>query len=247
MKLLVSVKSVGEVVEALKGGVHIIDVKNPKEGSLGAHFPRVIRRVKGVVSGKAEMSAAIGDVPNLPGTASLAALGAAVSGANYVKVGLFGVKTAKEAEELMREVCRAVKEYEDEAMVIAAGYADFERFGCVNPLGLPRIAYRAGADGVMIDVKEKDPPRKLFECLSDEELMKFVKEAHSLNLIVALAGNLYAGDVKRVCRLGADVIGVRRGVCFKGDRINGKVDYRLVAKFVEEIRRNELLARNNVR
>jgi len=78
---------------------------------LGAHFPRVIRQVKEAVSGAVEVSATIGDLPNLPGTASLAALGAAVSGARYVKAGLFGVRTIGEAEAMMREICRAVKEY----------------------------------------------------------------------------------------------------------------------------------------
>jgi len=89
MRLLVSVRDVDEALEAVKGGAHIVDVKNPEEGSLGAHFPRVIRQVKEAVSGAVEVSATIGDLPNLPGTASLAALGAAVSGARYVKAGLF--------------------------------------------------------------------------------------------------------------------------------------------------------------
>ena len=111
LKLLVSVVNNTEALESIKGGAHILDVKNPKEGSLGANFPCIIRQIKEVVPKTVEVSATIGDLPNLPGTASLAALGAAVSGADYVKAGLFGVKTIEEATALMNEVCKAVKEY----------------------------------------------------------------------------------------------------------------------------------------
>ncbi|MCZ2856199.1 MAG: hypothetical protein O2U62_03805, partial [Candidatus Bathyarchaeota archaeon] len=130
MKLLVSVVNETEALEAVRGRAHIIDVKNPKEGSLGANFPRVIRRVKEIVPDNVEVSATIGDLPNLPGTASLAALGATACGADYVKAGLFGVKTSVEATILMKEVCEAVRDYGDASKVIAAGYADFKNVGC---------------------------------------------------------------------------------------------------------------------
>ncbi|MCJ7722212.1 hypothetical protein MUO98_07410, partial [Candidatus Bathyarchaeota archaeon] len=41
MKLLVSVVDKTEALESIRGGANILDVKNPKEGSLGANFPRV--------------------------------------------------------------------------------------------------------------------------------------------------------------------------------------------------------------
>ena len=242
MKLLVSVVNKREALEAVKGEAHIIDVKNPKEGSLGANFPRVIRQIKEIVPDNIEVSATIGDLPNLPGTASLAALGAAASGADYVKVGLFGVKTSAEATILMREVGRAVKDYNNASKVIAAGYADFNKVGCLNPLKLPRVAYKAEADGVMIDVKIKGSESKLFNFLSDKELKKFVDEAHSFNLIAALAGSLVMQDVPRLYDLGADVIGVRKAVCSKRDRLNGKVQRRAVLEFAKEISMYEKVA-----
>jgi hypothetical protein len=243
VKLLVSVINKAEALEAINGGAHIVDVKNPKEGSLGANFPRVIRQVKDVVPDNVEVSATIGDLPNLPGTASLAALGAAVSGADYVKVGLFGVKTPTEATILMKEVCRAVKDYNNALKVVAAGYADFNKLGCLNPLMLPRVAYKAEADGVMIDVKIKNSESKLFNFLGDKELKKFVDEAHNFDLIAALAGSLDRQDVPRLYDLRADVIGVRRAVCSKRDRLNGKVQGREVLKFAEEIGMCEKVAR----
>ncbi len=235
MRLLVSVVNKREALEAVKGEAHIVDVKNPKEGSLGANFPRVIRQVKEIVPDNIEVSATIGDLPNLPGTASLAALGAAASGADYIKAGLFGVKTSAEATILMREVCRAVKDHKKASKVIAAGYADFNKAGCLNPLKLPQVAYKAEADGVIIDVKIKDSESKLFNFLGDKVLKKFVDEAHNSNLIAALAGSLDRQDVPRLYDLGVDVIGVRRAVCSKRDRLNGEVQRRAVLEFAKEI------------
>jgi uncharacterized protein (UPF0264 family) len=235
LKLLVSVVNKTEAVDSIKGGADILDVKNPKEGSLGANFPRVIREIKEVVPENLELSATIGDLPNLPGTASLAALGAAVSGVDYVKVGLFGVKTSEEATTLMTEVVRAVKEYDRNLKTIASGYADFRYVGCVSPMELPTIAHKAGADGVLVDVKIKNGKDNLFSFLTGEQLGDFVTQAHNYNLLAALAGSLDKHDIQRVQSLGADIIGVRGAVCSKKDRLAGKLESKKVAEFAEEI------------
>ena len=78
MKLLVSVIDAAEARLALAGGVDIVDVKNPAEGSLGAPAPGVIAQVRDVLSAHAPLSAAIGDLPCLPGTAALAAPSATI-------------------------------------------------------------------------------------------------------------------------------------------------------------------------
>jgi uncharacterized protein (UPF0264 family) len=235
LKLLISVVNKAEALDSINGGADILDVKNPKEGSLGANFPRVIRQVKEVTPKNLELSATLGDLPNLPGTASLAALGAAVSGVDYVKAGLFGVKTSEEATALMTEVVRAVKEYDSGLKTIASGYADFRTVGCVNPLELPMVAHNAGADGVLVDVKVKDGKTNLFSFLADEEFKELVDAAHDYGLLAALAGSLDTQDIPRVHRLGADIIGVRGAVCAKKDRVSGKLEQEKVTAFVEAI------------
>jgi uncharacterized protein (UPF0264 family) len=235
LRLLVSAVDRAEALESIRGGAHILDVKNPKEGSLGANVPRIIKQIKEAVPKNVEVSATIGDLPNLPGTASLAALGAAVSGADYIKAGLFGVRTPEEATALMREVCKAVKDYDSDLKVIAAGYADFRAVGCTSPLELPEVAHVVGADGVLVDVKVKDGVKNLFNFFTDEELRELVKKAHDNNLIVALAGSLDKKDVPRVYDLDADILGVRGAVCTRGDRVSGKVQKEKVMEFVKEI------------
>jgi uncharacterized protein (UPF0264 family) len=235
LKLLVSVVDEAEALESIKGGAHILDVKNPKEGSLGANFPRVIKQVREAVPSEIEVSATIGDLPNLPGTASLAALGAAVSGVDYVKAGLFGMRTPEEAKLVMREVCKAVKEYDRDVKIIAAGYADFRTVGCVSPMELPDVAYNVEADGILVDIKVKNGKSNLFNFLTDEELREFVEDAHNNDLIVALAGSLDKQDVPRVHDLAADIIGVRGAVCTGRDRVEGVVQKEKVMEFAKEI------------
>jgi uncharacterized protein (UPF0264 family) len=235
LELLVSVVNQLEALDSIQGGAHIIDVKNPKEGSLGANFPYIIHNIREVMPENLELSATLGDLPNLPGTASLAALGAAVSGVNYVKVGLFGVKTSQDATTLMKEVVRAVKDYDTNVKTIASGYADFRYVGCVSPMELPLVAFNAGADGVLVDVKIKSGQSKLFKFLNDEQLSKFVKDAHNYNLIAALAGSLDKTDIKRVHDLGADIIGFRGAVCTKKDRVSGNLEQQKVTELVEKL------------
>lgn len=105
MLLLISPKNIEEAKEAIAGGAHIIDVKNPPEGSLGANFPWVIEEVKNITPKNLLVSATVGDVPYKPGTVSLAALGVAVSGADYIKVGLYGTKTYYEAVDVIGKSC----------------------------------------------------------------------------------------------------------------------------------------------
>ena len=101
MELLVSAINIDEAKQAVKGGADILDVKNPKEGSLGANFPWVIREISDFADEDMIVSTTIGDVPYKPGTVSLAALGCAVSGSNYVKVGLYGPENYDEAMEVL--------------------------------------------------------------------------------------------------------------------------------------------------
>ena len=214
-----------EARAAVRGHADIIDVKNPREGSLGANFPWVIRRIKEEVS--VPVSATIGDFDFKPGTAALAALGAAVSGAEYIKVGLFGIKTAEQAIELLKAVVKAVKEFDGGKKVVSAFYSDYSRIGSVSPFELPRIASEVDIDVAMVDTAIKDG-KSTFEFLSENELKKFVADAHEFGLETAIAGSLKFEDIPAVKRINPDIIGVRGMLC-GGDR-NGRIKEELVRR-----------------
>ncbi|RZB29455.1 MAG: (5-formylfuran-3-yl)methyl phosphate synthase [Candidatus Argoarchaeum ethanivorans] len=230
MKLLVSPISVEEARIALDGGADIIDVKNPKEGSLGANFPDVIQSVKRVIT--KPMSVAIGDFNYKPGTASLAALGASVAGADYIKIGLFDVQTREQASEMTERVTKAVKQYDSKKKVVICGYSDYNRINSISPFELPGIVSDAGADVVMMDTGVKDG-RSTLEFLNLEKLESFIGSAHQYGLLAAIAGSLTFEDIEALKEVAPDIIGVRGCVC-GGDR-NSSIKLELVRELKERI------------
>lgn len=216
MRLLVSPINIDEALAAVNGGADIIDVKNPKEGSLGANFPWVIKAIKDAVDSKSPVSATIGDMNYKPGTASLAALGAAVAGAEYVKVGLFDIQTREQALDMAEHVVRSVKDYDPTKKVVISGYSDYKRINSIPVSELPAVCAESGADVVMMDTGIKDG-RSTFEFMSIEELSRFVTVAHDLGLETAIAGTIKFEDIEPLNLICPDIIGVRGCVC-GGDR-----------------------------
>lgn len=227
MKLLVSPFNFKEAQTAIHGGAHIIDIKNPKEGSLGANFPWVIKDVKEIIPSGMEISATLGDLEFKPGTASLAAYGLASIGVDYIKGGFYGIKTRQQAMEMASSLVRAVEGFNSKFII--AGYADFHEIGSISPQELPKIAEANGADGVMIDTARKDG-RGLLDHMSPESLTDFVKKAHSLGLITALAGSIKMEHIDILKATGTDIIGVRGLVCSGGDRVKGTISREKVAQ-----------------
>ncbi|MFO8019484.1 MAG: (5-formylfuran-3-yl)methyl phosphate synthase [Promethearchaeia archaeon] len=238
IKLLISPKTLEEantIIEAK--GVDYIDCKNPKEGSLGANFPWIINQMKDLIPPGDDtlLSAAIGDFPQLPGSASLAGLGAAVSGADIIKVGLKGPENKQEGIELMSKVVKAVKNYNEAVMVVAAGYADQQRMKS-SPyfLDIPEIAAESGADIAMLDTFIKDDKR-LFDFLTIDQLKKFKRKASALKLPIALAGRLKIKDMEKINSINPDIIGLRSAVCEGFDREKGTIKKELIQKLKKEL------------
>jgi uncharacterized protein (UPF0264 family) len=232
VKVLISPSDEKEAVEAIAGGADIIDVKNPREGALGANFPWVIKRIREIAPPHVEVSCTLGDIPNLPGAMSLAAVGAATTGVDYVKAGLYGLKTKDDAVYLMKNIGRAIRDFDSSIKVAATGYADAARIGSVNPLLVPEIAYEAEVDIAMVDTAVKDD-KNLFSFLTAKQLASFVEKAHVYGLEVALAGSLRKEHLPMVYSLGAEVVGLRGAACTYGDRVNGRITKEKVRELVE--------------
>lgn len=222
----VSIREAGVVARA---GADILDLKNVKEGSLGANFPWVL---SGVISKYRrpglKFSAAVGDLGYKPGTAALAAYAAASIGADYVKAGLYAVKNAGQAAELAAAVVRGVKAANPRAAAVIAGYADWRRFGGLAPWPLVRAAAAAGADAVMLDTALKDG-RSLFDNMTRAELLRFLRLARAAGLRTALAGSLKAAHLPLIRELAPDIVGLRGAVCLGGDRTRPVCPKRLAA------------------
>lgn len=232
MELLVSVVNLDEAKEAIKGKADILDIKNPKEGSLGANFPWIIKQIS-EYSQDMIISTTVGDVTYKPGTVSLASLGCAVSGSNYIKVGLFGTKNYDEAKEVMDAVVKTVKEYDSNITVVACGYADSYNIDSVSSDLIPKVAHDSGCDVAMLDTYVKDG-RRLTDYLDKTQLAEFTETSHNYNLKVALAGSVNKEDMSLLKSISCDIVGVRGCVCTDGDRNNGVVS----SKLIEELKDN---------
>jgi (5-formylfuran-3-yl)methyl phosphate synthase len=229
MRLLVSVVSAVEAHGALAGGADIVDVKDPDEGALGAPAPRVLADVVEAVGGPVPVSVALGDMPDLPHTAALAARGAVGCGATYVKVGLRGVRSLDGAVRLVSVVADAV----GPQAVIAAAYADAVALDppALAPAWLPSLVERTGIAGALVDTFVKDG-RGLYGWLSVSELAELVARTRVAGGTFGVAGQLRLGELGRVA---ADVVGVRSAVCRGGDRA-AELEAQLVAAAVAEVR-----------
>ncbi|BDZ68860.1 (5-formylfuran-3-yl)methyl phosphate synthase [Methanobacterium ferruginis] len=234
MLLLISPINTQEAREAITGGADIVDVKNPKEGSLGANFPWVIKNIREITPKDMQVSATLGDVPYKPGTVSLAAAGAIVSGADYVKVGLYGTKNYSEAVEVMENVVRTVNEFNSDAIVVASGYADAHRVGAVDPMEIPQVAADSGADLAMVDTAVKDG-KTLFDFMDEDALSQFTDKTHDYGLKSALAGSVTQEQLAILAGLGCDVVGIRGAACVGGDRNSGTIHHEAVAKLKQMV------------
>lgn len=221
MKVLISPISLEEARVVIEGGCDILDLKNVKEGSLGAQPPWMLKSIVDTLGGKGVMlSATLGDLPFKPGTAGLAAFGCASCGVDYVKAGLHGATNLDQAREMMTSVVKSVRMVGDSIITVASGYADWKRFGGVNHLDLVRAAHDSGADVAMLDTFIKDG-QTLFDSLTESDLKEFTDLSHSFGMLVALAGSVKREHLAPLARVGCDIVGVRGAVCQKGDRTTG--------------------------
>ncbi|MGH7369679.1 MAG: (5-formylfuran-3-yl)methyl phosphate synthase [Candidatus Methylomirabilaceae bacterium] len=214
MKLLISVRDEDEAAAAVAGGADIVDVKNPDEGSLGAQQPHVIAAIARMIPVGIDVSASIGDVPNLPGTVALAGLGAALCGIRFVKVGLLGTRTPAEAARLLEVLSGALTLANRRIGLVACAYADADHVGSLDPILLPQMA-APFVEGCMIDTAIKDG-RSLFHYLPDAAVARFIERCRDRGLFAALAGSLRPEDFSRVRTHGADIVGIRSAACLGG-------------------------------
>ena len=110
MLLLISPINHEEALESIKGGADIVDVKNPKEGSLGANFPWVIKEIRELTPEDKLVIATGADNFKPP-----------MEGINAT--GVFGMKTPKDAVDMQNYI---KTEGVSDVVVIGAGLIGME-------------------------------------------------------------------------------------------------------------------------
>jgi len=238
MQLLVSVRNADEARDALDGGADVIDAKDPSRGALGAVDGLTLARVVSVTGRERPVSAALGDVCGERET-ELLAHQAAAHGVSFIKVGFAGVSDADRAGMLLAAAVRGAGGASGSCGVIAVAYADADRAEAISPAAVIRIAHDMGARGVLMDTAHKEG-RTVFAIMGELYLGEWVAEAHRQQLMVALAGQLGAGDFSRARSLGVNMVGVRGAACV-GSR-TGVVSRNRVAALAAAVKERQTVA-----
>lgn len=223
-RLLASVVSVAEAAIALEGGADIIDLKNPREGALGALPLQTIQQIVDFVDGRVPVSATIGDLPMQPSVVADMVRKTADTGVDIVKIGLFGQDGHEECiRALETHTARGIR-------VVAVLFADaLPDFGVLTTLA------HAGFHGAMLDTADKKRGR-LVDYLPEGMMRDFLLSGRRLALLTGLAGSLRIEDVDFLASLKPDYLGFRGGLCLDSDR-NAEFDLarlREIARLLRE-------------
>ncbi len=205
-RVLASVTSVIEASLALDGGADIIDLKNPRQGALGALPIQTIQAIVAFVAGRVPVSATIGDLPMHAATVAERVRETADTGVDIVKIGLFGQTGHQDCIAAVAPL--AARGIGVVAVLFADGQPDFGL--------LPSMA-QAGFMGAMLDTADKKSGR-LTDCLSEAMLGNFVQTGRRLGLLTGLAGSLRLQDLDVLVPMAPDYLGFRGALCHGGDR-----------------------------
>jgi uncharacterized protein (UPF0264 family) len=218
MRLLISVRSRDEALDALQGGADIIDAKEPAAGALGAVSLSTFASIADCIAGQVPVTAALGDAGHEQSLEDLArAFGQA--GAAFVKVGFAGVDCRDRVSSLLAAALRGVSA--TGAAVVAVAYADSDRVAALSPDAIVAAAAVAGAQGVLLDTATKDGVG-LLQLFDESALSAWVRLVHANGMLAVLAGQLRKLDLAVVRSMGANIAGVRGAAC-DGDR-DGRIN-----------------------
>lgn len=209
--VLASVTSVEEARIALEAGADIVDLKNPSMGALGALPLNLIRQIVSFVDARKPVSATVGDLPMNPGTLYQAVTDTAATGADIVKVGLFGHDGQVECIQALTQASQqGIK-------IVAVMFADQQ-----PDFSLVPILASAGFHGAMLDTAEK-AAGGLRQWMGDTALRAFVTSCKAHGLLTGLAGALRMPDVQPLLVHNSDYLGFRGALC-GGDRRESALD-----------------------
>jgi uncharacterized protein (UPF0264 family) len=201
---LASVTSAAQAELALRGGANVIDCKDPATGALGALDRAAVQEIVRLVGGRAPVSATIGDLPADPDVMLAAAAAMAATGIDVVKVGFFGDRDPRPA------IAALGREKHARAQLVAVLMADRDPDFALLP-----VLAAHGFRGAMLDTAGKSSG-SLTDVLPTARLAEFVTAAHAAGLFAGLAGSLQSGDVAKLQRVGADILGFRGALCVSG-------------------------------
>ena len=210
----------------------IVDVKNPRDGSLGAASLAQMHTIAALARhAHHPLSLTLGNGP--PWQTSDGYSVERVVGeldVQYVKLGLAGVIevcTYLELFDLLCDTVVRIRKLNRRVTIMLATFADYHRCAAPAPPDLVELAAMCGADGILVDTFEKKPNESLFTHLTWRELsqLRFRCAMHALRL--ALAGNLRLGHVFLLRNIQPHYVGFRSALTRGGQRRSALDEHKL--------------------
>jgi uncharacterized protein (UPF0264 family) len=223
IELLVSVRDGREAAEALRGGADLIDVKEPRAGSLGRPSNRQVAEVVEVVRVAKPVSVALGELPGIESDGGI--LLELESTVSFAKVGLAGVAGTANWRERLATLWSGLP---PGVAPVAVVYADFESAKCPPPGEILDAARSAGVATILLDTYDKRGPG-IVASMGREALRDLVSTVKEMEFRTVVGGKVALDDIPILEEAGADIIAVRSAVC-DGDRTS-RVSSRRVAEF----------------
>lgn len=210
--MLASVMTVAEAKVALELDADIIDLKNPREGALGALPLSTVREIVTVLDKRITVSATVGDAPYGPSQIAHKVLATAAMGVDIVKIGIDPNRSDKKSWREMTGLLKADSGNVDVCLIAVLFGDDILPFDWADELA------KSGFHGVMLDTADKRGGG-LRTRHGDGDLKYFVEHARSLNLLCGLAGSLRIEDISPLLEMAPDYLGFRGALCRDADRI----------------------------
>jgi (5-formylfuran-3-yl)methyl phosphate synthase len=210
--LLVSVRDAREALAALEGGAHVIDVKEPRRGSLGAAEASAIEAVVRAVAGRVPVTAAAGELMDLVRTPPPKM----PDGVSLFKIGVAGCRVLPHWQVRWREAMAALwPKPNAPAQAAAVVYADWRTAAAPLPEEVLHAATEFGCPALLVDTWSKSSGT-LFDHWPIGELQAFVDEVRSRGMHIVLAGSLVGECLAAASQLKPDLVAVRTAVCEAG-------------------------------
>lgn len=204
MKLLISIREPGEAVDAVRGGVDILDVKEPRRGSLGAPDLATVQRVVAACPDEIPLSIACGELRERRGF-SLRDIPTSV---RYAKFGLSGCANDPH---WANELQDAWSQLPADTAPVAVAYADWKVCEAPPPEEIIDAATNR-AQVFLIDTSSKCG--SICQRFSVQQVSDWLARARVAGLRVAVAGSLTVEDIPHVgAWWSPDVIAFRGAAC----------------------------------
>lgn len=207
-QLLISVRTIQETQYIPLDNVGIIDVKEPRKGALGAASNTVIRGVLNAVEGACPVSAALGELADLP--ESEVNHGIQLPDVDYAKIGMSRLNGQPGWDRLWSDFLHQLPQ---KTQPVAVVYADWESSGSPPPGEIIHAAANNRCAAILLDTFDKSQG-SVFERMPLDQILECQKVAHRLSMKFVLAGSIQnERQLEMAFGLSPDYIGVRGAVC----------------------------------